>query len=124
MNTEDKIKFWQERSKECFLMAENQFKNTNYLWTLFFCHLSLEKLLKSRVIEQTKNEPPHTHDLVLLAQIANIKLKDLDIKQLETFTGFNIETRYEDYKEALKKKVDKKFTKEYLIITKRYLKWF
>lgn len=124
MNTEDKIKFWQEKATECFQIAKNQFRDKNYLWCLFFCHLSLEKALKAKVIENTKNEPPYTHSLIILAKLSAIQLEEENLVNLETITDFNIETRYDDYKESLKKKADKSYTEKYLNITNKYLKWF
>lgn len=124
MNTEDKIKFWQGKAKECFKIAENQFRDKNYLWCLFFCHLSLEKALKAKVIKNTKKESPYTHSLIILAKLSEIQLEEDNLVDLETITDFNIEARYDDYRESLKKKANKSYTEKYLTITKKYLKWF
>lgn len=124
MNTEDKIKFWKEKAKECIKIAENQFRDKNYLWCLFFCHLSLEKALKAKVIKNTKKESPYTHSLIILAKLSAIQLEEDNLVDLETITDFNIETRYDDYRESLKKKANKSYTEKYLKITKKYLKWF
>ena len=47
-----------------------------------------------------------------------------NLVDLETMTDFNIETRYDDYRESLKKKANKSYTEKYLKITKKYLKCF
>ena len=40
------IDFWIESSEEDFKVANGLFKLRHYPQSLFFCHLSLEKLLK------------------------------------------------------------------------------
>lgn len=61
---------------------------------------------------------------IILAKLSAIQLEEDNLVDLETITDFNIETRYDDYRESLKKKANKSYTEKYLKITKKYLKWF
>lgn len=123
MNKEDIVKFWQKESKDNLNTAEYLFKGKKYRDCLFFCHLSLEKYLKSKVVNQTKNEPPPIHNLIRLAEKAQIKLDPKIADCLAEINTFNIEARYDTYKHALFKKATLKFTSSYLKITQNILKW-
>ena len=124
MEIQDKIKFWENMAEEDFGLAEKLFKDKNYLWSLFIAQLSLEKALKARVIEATKKEPPKIHDLVRLAEIAELVVTKYQKDELEIITGFNIEARYTDYKEGLKQTATHEYTKKYLDKSREYLRWF
>lgn len=124
MELKEKIDFWQQRAKEDFQVAEQQLDLKNFVWCLFFCHLALEKALKARVMATTKAEPPYLHDLLVLAQLAKLDLNEKVIADLRTITSFNLETRYEDYKQRLRKQANEDFTKQYLKVTQELLKWF
>lgn len=51
-NLDKQIKYWKESSKHDWAMVELLFKHKRYDYCLFFCHLSLEKLLKSMIVEK------------------------------------------------------------------------
>ena len=124
MEITDKIKFWENMAREDFVFAKQLCDDKKYLWSLFIAQLTLEKVLKARVIEKTGKEAPKIHDLVRLAQIADWQLTKEQEKELEIITGFNIEARYTDYKEGLKKIANQEYTKEYIAKSEEYLQWF
>lgn len=124
MELEEKVTFWKIKAKENYRLAQQHYKLKNYAWCLFLCHLALEKMLKARVLESTKREAPYTHDLVLLAKLTHIKFGDQTLEYLDTINKFNIEARYEDYKDKLKRRADATYTKKILDITKDLFTWF
>ncbi len=60
------------------------------------CHLSVEKLLKALVVKVTNYYPPKTHNLLRLAEIAKLELKDEDTQLLQKLNQFQLDTRYPD----------------------------
>ena len=46
--------------------AAYMFKGGGYMYTVFMCHLSIEKGLKGRYTEKLGKEPPKTHNLLYL----------------------------------------------------------
>ncbi len=117
------IKYWLTGSKEDFDSAEILYKNKKYHHALFFCHLSIEKMLKAIIVKSTKTAPPLTHDLVRLAERAGVPLNELQKNELAEITTFNIEARYDDYKLSFRKKAKKQFSLKYLDKTKEMLQW-
>jgi len=117
------IKYWLTASKEDFDSAEILYQNKKYHHALFFCHLSIEKMLKAIIVKSTKTAPPLTHDLVRLAERAAVPLSELQKNELAEITTFNIEARYDDYKLSFRKKAKKQFSLKYLKKTKEMLQW-
>jgi len=123
-NIQENIKYWLESSKKDFRAAQSLFESKHYAQCLFFCHLSLEKMLKGLTVKSAKKYPLYTHDLRRLAEIAKI---DLDIQQrkyLDKIFTFNIAGRYADAKFEFYKKYNKKeYVQRYLKITENLLLW-
>ena len=45
-----------------------------YIYVIFMCHMALEKALKALITEETQQLPPRTHNLIDLAQRAQVAL--------------------------------------------------
>ncbi len=110
-------KGWIESAIEDLEMANELLKMKRNHYSLFFCQLSLEKLLKGIFIKKSDTHPPKTHDLTKLVRLINPDIDTAILEQLAEITTFNIEARYDVYKEKLYKKADESFTKKYLAIT-------
>lgn len=111
-------------------MADNDAETMQHLyqsgdrhWSLFLGHLVLEKLLKANIIKHTNDVAPFTHDLSRLAQILPLNFSIEQLDWLDTITTFNINTRYDDYKQAFFKKCTKEFTDEWLKKIKTLQEW-
>lgn len=123
MTKKNAIEYWVASSKENYDTAVILLDNRKYSHCLFFCHLSLEKLLKAKIIETQSTAPPPIHDLVRLAKKAKITLTDEKRDLLSEITTFNLEARYDDYRMQFYKKATLSFTKKYLEETKKLIKW-
>lgn len=118
------ILYWTDSAEKDFQVAQGLFRLKHYPQCLFFCHLSLEKLLKAIVIKKIKDYPPYTHDLRKLAEIANLDLSSKQKENLEIVSTFNIAGRYADEKIKFYKKYNKKeYAQKYLKITNDLLLW-
>ena len=122
-NIENQISFWKNSALRTWKVALSLYKNKHYDACLFFCHLSIEKLLKGLVTKQTKNNPPYIHDLKTLAKLSQVKLTQEQNDLLGILTTFNIAGRYSDAKHDFYKKCTKDYTKKYLDITRQLFLW-
>jgi HEPN domain-containing protein len=124
IHLEKNIEHWLKGSGKDFKVAQDLFRLKHYSHCLFFCHLSVEKLLKGVVVKEINDFAPYTHDLKRLAEIANL---DLDIEQkkiLEIISTFNVAGRYAEAKlEFYKKYNNRQCAKKYLEITSNLLIW-
>lgn len=114
MDLKEKILFWRDEANRSLAVASDLFKSKRYLESLFFGHLALEKLLKSKIIEQNKQEPVYSHDLIILAKYAQLILKKDERDFLTRINTYNIRTRYQDYKMTLYKTANYEYTKSEL----------
>ena len=123
-NFKKDIKYWLGSSRKDFRVAQNLLSLKHYPHCLFFCHLSIEKLLKAITIKVNRQYPPHTHDLRKLAELANMGLSPKQEQILEIISTFNIAGRYADAKFKFYQKYNKKeYAQKYLKITKELLLW-
>lgn len=113
------IKAWIKSSDEDMQVVFDLFNNKRYSHCLYFCQLSLEKLLKALYIKTQNTYPLPSHDLVKIAKKTNLNLAKDTFNHLAEITTFNVEARYDIFKEKLYKKATKEFTTKYIDITNR-----
>ena len=87
------------------------------------CHLVIEKLLKALVVKETEYFPPKSHNLLRLAELANIVCNNEDVKLLQELNQFQLETRYPDEKFTLFKIATKEFTSLRITKVERLREW-
>ena len=123
-NLQKSIKYWRDGSSKDLAAAESLFKKGFYPQSLFFCHLSSEKMLKALFMKKTKKVAPFIHDLRRLAELMELDLTKERKEALDKIFTFNISARYAEEKlEFYKKYNNKKITTKYLDITKELILW-
>ena len=123
MTKEERIKYWLESAKDDWKVAEDLFEKKDYPYSLFFGHLTIEKILKAIYVDKLSENPPHTHRLVHLAEKVSLDLTEEQLDLLETITDFNMEARYPDEKFSFKKRCTRNFSKRYLAKIKELKRW-
>ena len=125
MSSEQLVTHWLETSDRDFDAMLWLFKGKRYTQSLFFGHLTIEKLLKA-IYAKVHVESPHapkSHDLLFLARRSNIELDEQTEDHLERVTDFNLATRYEDEKQRFYKKCTEEFTALQINIIKELREW-
>ena len=110
----DAIEYWKTIAERDVVTMLGLFKLKRYPESLFFGHIVLEKILKARVVQTIQEQPPYTHDLVRLANLAQTNSNKNEIEFLKIVNDFNIRTRYPEEKLRIYKKYGEKNTKEVL----------
>lgn len=124
MNLRDIEKYWLESSEDAFNTARTLFENGKYEHSMFFLHLSLEKMLKALFINHNVEEPPFGHNLQNIA--SRIREVDFDKQKMELLaqiTTFNIAARYDDYMLNFQKICDANFAEKFLKVGKEMIEW-
>ena len=119
----DKIRYWLKSAEDDWQVSRHLFKNRDYSYSLFFGHLTLEKMLKAIYVDRFNDNPPYTHRLIYLAEKACLRLSKEKIRLLEVVTDFNLEARYPDEKFSFKRRCTKDFTERYLKKIGAIKKW-
>jgi len=120
----NKIKIhWIKTSDKDFKTMMNLFKSKEYYWSLFVGHLVIEKLLKAFYVKNKKQQAPFTHNLLRLSELSDLEPTQEQSDWLDSITTFNINSRYDSYKNEFYKKCNKKFTEEWIEKIKELRKW-
>ena len=122
MSNQELIKYWFNSSKKDWEIVSTLMRSKSYMHALFFCHLSLEKYLKGMIVSGGE-ESPISHDLLLLAEKAKIKLTNKQTQLLSEVSAFNIKARYDDYKNLFYKRATASFTKKYVSEVDKFKTW-
>lgn len=85
---------WLIQSDYDFNTAKDMFKAGRYIYTVYMCHLAIEKALKSLVSLATKEAPPRTHNLIQLAKLGSANLNKEQIQFIAEINTASITTRY------------------------------
>jgi len=122
MTKEEHIQYWTKQVDEDFDCAEVLYQANHFAQSLFWAHLTLEKLSKALWIKTNAgNTPPFVHNLLRLITLTNESFND---EQLQFFTEMNMfqtKGRYPDYAENLEETVTQGICEEYLNKTREML---
>jgi HEPN domain-containing protein len=111
MNKNEHINYWTKSSEDDWTTAITLFESKRFLHSLFFAHLSIEKIIKALWVKNCENNiPPKIHNLVKLIMDSKVELSDEQMKFLFEFNDFQIEGRYPDYLFEINKKCTYEFT--------------
>ncbi len=123
LNKDKLINYWIDGSDDDFETLIAMFDSKRYSWSLFIGHLMIEKLLKAYYIKVKSDYPPFIHNLLRLAEKADLELNGNQKEQLATITVFNINARYDDYKMSFKKQCTPDFTAVWIDKLKELRTW-
>ena len=87
---------WMGESVESFEIAESVFEKGYYKHTAYMTHLAVEMLLKAHVVKATREMPPKLHNLLRLAELAEISLDDSHAASLRVLNLYQVVGRYRD----------------------------
>lgn len=98
------VAFWHDGALEDWEVATDLVEKNRIRHGLFLANLALEKALKALVCKATRDLAPRIHNLVRLAELAQLDLHSEQLDVLAEMNAFNIEGRYpETYSEPLPK---------------------
>ena len=100
-----KVDYWFEMVFYDLETSKAMLESKRYLYVGFFCHLIIEKALKGHYWSKISEEPPFTHNLVILSDRSGLS-KSLKIEQkilLSELMPLNIAGRYSHEKEEIAK---------------------
>lgn len=123
MTQYEATKRWQESATDDFDTAQALFDAGKYAHCLFFCHLATEKMLKAVYTSKFDDVPPILHHLGKLWRKAEVPFGPTTEELLSEMTTFNVEARYDIFKQQLYKKATKEYTERFVHLTKEIITW-
>ena len=88
------VAYWREGAREDWTVAQELIDHSRVRHALFFAQLALEKVLKAHICRRINDLAPRIHNLVRLAELAEIRLRQEQVDVLAEMNAFNIEERY------------------------------
>jgi HEPN domain-containing protein len=124
MTKNEHISFWLSQSEDDWAAVDTLFQGKNYLQSLFFAHLVIEKICKALWIKHNQeNVPPRTHNLIYLMTATPIKLDDDKSEFMLYLNRFQLEGRYPEYMTRMHNICNKEFTAEMIEKTNLLKSW-
>ncbi len=115
---------WQLQADYDLETAESLLKSGRFVYVVFFCHLSLEKMLKALWTKKFKNVPLKTHSLIFLKDRLEIIFPDEKAGKFVSYlNSLSVPTRYPDTLRALTKEFNFEKPSNILAQTKETLQW-
>lgn len=114
------LDYWFKSSQDDQETAQALFESKKYHHSLFFYHLSLEKLFKAKIVELHDKPPFPIHNLVVLSKELKITLSEQDKEELREISNFNLNARYDSYKFDFYKKATQKFAEKWIATIKKW----
>jgi len=121
MNKE--VKNWLDSAHYDVETARHMFISGCYIYTVFMCHLALEKILKAKVQELTGRVPPRTHNLRYLVKLSELEIPEDMFEFLSKLSDVSIPTRYPKDFGKIVKSFNKKVAKGYIDKTVEVFTW-
>lgn len=124
MTKQEYIQYWMITAQKSWQVAKDLFEKADFVESLFFAHLTLEKLWKAHWVKDNASDfPPRTHNLRQLAVQASLIFSPDQLVFLEKMNTFQIEGRYPDYKFTIYQRFDQQETKLILDEAEIFYQW-
>ncbi len=118
-----KSREWLKQADYDMDTAEFMFNGRRFFYTVFMCHLSVEKAMKGLYQKRLKQTPPKTHNLVHLLNKMGIKPTGPPGRFIIKLNEANVVTRYPEDIDKLQKDYTEVIVKDILIKSKELLQW-
>lgn len=121
MDIQKQIEYWISTAVDDLQTAELLISNRKTLQGLFFCHLSIEKIIKAHIVGETGIIPPKSHNLLFLVTLTKLVISESNKDLCALLMTYQLEGRYpENYPDIPSYNV----ANEILLKTKSLFEWF
>ena len=117
------IENWLSSARYDLAVAKDMLEADRYPYTVFFCHLAVEKALKAKVQEVTGRTPPKIHDLVALLKLTQLTPPPEILDFIGKLSGASTATRYPTDLAELLRTYTLEAAQEYLRQAKETVEW-
>lgn len=117
------VQNWLDSSQYDLETAEAMFKSERFIYTVFMCHLALEKILKAKVQEIISQIPPKIHNLKRLLQLGQLSPDTATEAFISELNNMSVVTRYQSDFKNMRKDFSKQRVEKILTQTKEAHQW-
>jgi HEPN domain-containing protein len=114
---------WLKQANYDIETAEFMLAGARFFYTVFMCHLSVEKALKGLYQEKLKETPPKTHNLVYLLKKIGVRPTEPVGRFIVKLNEASVVTRYPEDIDKLQNQYTQDVVKDIFIKSKDALQW-
>jgi len=114
---------WFKQAEYDMGTAESMLHTGRYIYTVFMCHLSIEKALKGVYAYKLEKDPDKTHNLNYICEMMNLEIPEEYQNFIDNLNNLSVPTRYPDELDKLLKDFKKDVTQEIFNQAKELLSW-
>lgn len=114
---------WAERAAYDLDTARAMLESKRYLYVLFCCQQAVEKMLKAIIAQRSQELPPRGHQLVRLAERAQIPLKEEQADFLRELSTHYIQSRYPEEIADISSQVSAQLAQQVVEKTEEVVQW-
>ena len=123
MGNDNRHEEWYFQSDYDLETAFDMFKSGRYVYSIFMCHLSLEKVLKGLLVKTKGEYPSKSHSLIYFVEKLELKMEDSTYEFLFMLNKISVPTRYPEDLRKLVAAYSKERTDNILNRTKEIQLW-
>jgi len=97
LDIQKQIDYWVKGAEEDILTAHLLIREKRTLPGLFFCYLTIEKVIKAHVVMKIGNEPPQNQNLTDLSETAELEFDDSTRLFLGILMKFQLQGQHPGY---------------------------
>ncbi len=114
---------WVDQATYDLETARAMLTSGRFLYVLFCCQQALEKALKAVIVRKTGALPPRVHNLLRLAEVADLEQDQAQIRFLGELSAYYIQSRYPEEISTAGATVTPDIANEVLEKTEQSIKW-
>lgn len=114
---------WILQSDYDFETAEAMFSTARYVYSVFMCHLCIEKIIKAQYVKRQNKVAPKSHNLLWLAKEIKLEFPENLYKFVFQLNDASLPTRYPQELKSSIKLYTKEVTEDILRKTKELKQW-
>lgn len=127
MDREDKYLYWLDIAEYDMVTAESMFSSGRYLYVVFMCQQSLEKLSKGLYCFYIDDNVPQVHNIsFILSKVTdrlNIEVDEETFILFDRLAAYYLQGRYPSFKEKISQIIGKDEAKDTLEASKEVFGW-
>ncbi|MGA0559115.1 HEPN domain-containing protein [Larkinella sp. VNQ87] len=124
MSREEHIDYWRRQALDDWETVEVLYRGKKYLQSLFWLHLTIEKLCKAVWIANNKDTvPPRIHNLLRLLNNSNVRATEEHTILMVELNRFQLEGRYPNYIADLQTTITSELVVDYMMRSKSLKEW-
>jgi len=127
MDAQEKFEYWLDIAQYDLDVAESMLINEHWLYVVFMCQQSIEKLIKGLYSYYMPDTPPHLHNIKTIGtRIEPFLPQPIPTEKMDFFdelTAYYLNNRYPDYVSKLSSQISETEAAEVLKKSKEVFAW-